>query len=66
MRTYIHTYIHTYFVFYIYRFLYSILAALPPSGRLFLLVPAESFFGPTALIINFELSYDRFAVTPQL
>ena len=23
-------------------------------------------FGPTALIINFELSYDRFAVTPQL
>ena len=43
-----------------------LLAASPPSGRLFLLVPAESFFGPTALIINFELSYDRFAVTPQL
>ena len=43
-----------------------LLAATPPSGRLFLLVPAESFFEPSALIIKFKLSYDRFAVTPQL
>ena len=53
--------ISIYFVYFIF-----VLAASPPSGRLFLLVPAESFFGPTALLINLELSYDRFAVTPQL
>ena len=33
--------------------IYMLLAATPPSGRLFLLVPAESFFGPSALIIKF-------------
>ena len=33
---------------------------------IFLLVPAESFFRPSTLVIIFELSYDRFAVTPQL
>ena len=32
----------------------------------FLLVPAESFFGPSPSLLNFVLSYDRFAVTPQL
>ena len=44
---------------YVCTFLYSILAATPPSGRLFLLVPVESFIGPSALIIKIELSYDR-------
>ena len=42
------------------------LAATPPSVRLFLLVPAESFLGLRLSLLNFELSYDRFAVTPQL
>ena len=46
--------------------LYKKLAATPPSRRLFLLVPAESFLGLRLSLLNFELSYDRFAVTPQL
>ena len=40
-------------ILYEYSLIYRELAATPPSGRLFLLVPAESFFGPWALIIKF-------------